>query len=191
MVKTGVFQHHQCGLDMSDWRRPCLDRHECVYTPGLAACSTCRLPPSATTSRPVTPAFDQPRTPALPLPMVCHLLGSGNQLHPTGLYQPALPPGVTPAYHCPITHHLETIPACPCARARGPQHDANTTTTSGRSLRNSPSPVSLQLPVVHRLSDRQASTSLHGGHVPRGSCVRQTCTTVHTVAWSHTLIGDF
>ena len=37
------------------------------------------------------PAFDQPRTPALPLPIVCHLLGSGNQLHPTGLYQPALP----------------------------------------------------------------------------------------------------
>ena len=38
----------------------------------------------------VTPAFDQPRAHALPLQAVCHLLGSGNQLHPTGLHQPAL-----------------------------------------------------------------------------------------------------
>ena len=38
----------------------------------------------------VTPAFDQPRPPALPLQIVCHLLGSGNQLHPAGLHQPAL-----------------------------------------------------------------------------------------------------
>ena len=34
------------------------------------------------------PAFDQPRTPALPLHIVCHLLGSGNKLHPTGLHAP-------------------------------------------------------------------------------------------------------
>ena len=46
----------------------------------------------------VTPAFDQPRTPALPLPIVCHLLGSGNQLHPTGLHQLALPL----SHHTPI-----------------------------------------------------------------------------------------
>ena len=40
----------------------------------------------------VTRAFDQPRTHALPLQILCHLLtlGSGNQLHPTGLHQPAL-----------------------------------------------------------------------------------------------------
>ena len=29
-------------------------------------------------------------TPALPLQIVCHLLGFGDQLHPTGLHQPAL-----------------------------------------------------------------------------------------------------
>ena len=38
----------------------------------------------------VTLAIDQPRTPDLPLQIVCHLLGSGNQLHPTGLHQFAL-----------------------------------------------------------------------------------------------------
>ena len=50
-----------------------------------------KLPASQQLVSTVTSAFDQPRTPALPLPIVCHLLGSGNQLHPTGLYQPALP----------------------------------------------------------------------------------------------------
>ena len=49
------------------------------------------LPASQQLVGAVTPAFDQPRTHALPLPLVCHLLGSGNQLHPAGLYQPALP----------------------------------------------------------------------------------------------------
>ena len=50
-----------------------------------------KLPASQQLMGTVTPAFDQPRTPALPLPVVCHLLSSGNQLHPTGLYQPAFP----------------------------------------------------------------------------------------------------
>ena len=53
------------------------------------------LPPSGK----VNPAFAQPRTPFLPLQIVCHLLGFGNQLHPTGLHQPALPQ----------SHHTPTL----------------------------------------------------------------------------------
>ena len=49
-----------------------------------------KLPASQQLVGTVTPAFDQPRTPALPLQSVCHLLGFGHQLHPTGLHQPAL-----------------------------------------------------------------------------------------------------
>ena len=41
------------------------------------------LPASQQLVGTVTPAFDQPRAHALPLQTVCHLLGSGNQLHPT------------------------------------------------------------------------------------------------------------
>ena len=57
-----------------------------------------KLPASQQLVGTVTPAFDRPRTPALPLQIVCHLLGSGNQLHPTGLYQPALT----------LSHHTAT-----------------------------------------------------------------------------------
>ena len=49
-----------------------------------------KLPASQQLVGTVTPAFDQPRAPALPLQVVCHLLGSGYQLHSTGLHQPAL-----------------------------------------------------------------------------------------------------
>ena len=48
----------------------------------------------------VNPAFNQPRTPALPLQIVCHLLGFGNQLHPTGLHQPALTLSHRTAFVC-------------------------------------------------------------------------------------------
>ena len=46
------------------------------------------------------------RTPALPLQIVCHLLGSGNQLHPTGLYQPAL----TLSHHTPTALYTVLVP---------------------------------------------------------------------------------
>ena len=58
--------------------------------------------------------LDQPRTPALPLQIVSHLLGAGNQLHPAGLHQPALtlshrtpfPPGpalrLSATYSCAV-----------------------------------------------------------------------------------------
>ena len=62
-----------------------------------------RLPTSHIHACTVTPAFDQPRTPALPLPIECHLLGSGNQLHPTGVYQLALP----------LSHHTRTTHPSP------------------------------------------------------------------------------
>ena len=73
------------------------------------------LPASQQLVGTITPAFDQPRTHALPLPIVCHLLGSGNQLHPTGLHQPALPLSHRTSsgtlrdftnlpYNCPIAH---------------------------------------------------------------------------------------
>ena len=48
-----------------------------------------KLPASQQLFGIVTPAFDQLRTTALPLQIVCHLLGSRRQLHPTGPRQPA------------------------------------------------------------------------------------------------------
>ena len=73
-----------------------------------------KLPASQQLVGTVTPAFDQPRTPALPLQIVCHLLGSGNQLRPTGLYQPALPlsprtPIQAAAFTSPATSRPATI----------------------------------------------------------------------------------
>ena len=59
--------------------------------PGAGGMRVSKLPASQQLVGTVTPAFDRPRTPALPLQIVCHLLGSGNQLHPTGLHQSALP----------------------------------------------------------------------------------------------------
>mgnify|MGYP001806703506 CR=1 FL=1 len=61
-----------------------------------------KLPASQQLVGTVTPAFDQPRPPALPLQIVCLLLGSGNQLHPTGLHQP----GLTLSHRTPSTASL-------------------------------------------------------------------------------------
>ena len=60
-----------------------------------------------------TPAFDRPRTPALPLQIACHLLGSGNQLHPTGLRQLAIPLSHRTAMldpHLALQPHKATTP---------------------------------------------------------------------------------
>ena len=46
-----------------------------------------KLPASQQLVGTVTLAFDQPRTPALPLQILCYLLGSGRQLNPTGRHQ--------------------------------------------------------------------------------------------------------
>ena len=107
-------------------------------SPRPGPCASSSLPPSVQQlAGTVTPAFDQPRTPALPLPIVCHLLGSGNQLHPTGLYQPALPlchrtPSLSPsctsrARQTPVP--VPTTPSAGSSRARG--SGAATTPSTG------------------------------------------------------------
>ena len=67
-----------------------------------------KLPASQQLVGTVNPAFAQPRTPALPLQIVCHLLGFGHQLHSTGLHQPALQLHTHPS---PCTHQTER-PSC-------------------------------------------------------------------------------
>mgnify|MGYP001806820221 CR=1 FL=1 len=61
----------------------------------------------------VSASLAPPCTPALPLQIVCHLLGSGNQLHPTGLYQPALPL----SHRTPCTPDAETHTKQPLKRS--------------------------------------------------------------------------
>ena len=84
-----------------------------------------KLPASQQLVGTATPAFDQPRTPALPLQIVCHLLGSGNQLHPPGPHQPAAtlshcthnsPPGAadTALHMASRTYLLLTMSNCTC-----------------------------------------------------------------------------
>ena len=55
-----------------------------------------KLPASQQLVGTVTPALDQPRTLALPLPTVCHLLGMGISC--------ALRDLTNLPCHCPITH---------------------------------------------------------------------------------------
>ena len=51
----------------------------------------CKLPASQQLAGTATPALDQSRAHVLPSQIVvCHVLGSENQLHPTGIHQPAL-----------------------------------------------------------------------------------------------------
>ena len=50
-----------------------------------------KLPASQQLVGTVNPAFDQPRTPALPLQIVCRLLRFGSQLHHMGLHLTTVP----------------------------------------------------------------------------------------------------
>ena len=59
------------------------------------------LPASQQLVGTVTPAFDQPRTLALPLPIVCHLLGMGISC--------TLQDCANLPYHCPITHQRQVV----------------------------------------------------------------------------------